>query len=75
MPRRSRVSYATPHDHHAIANQVTMRDFRRHLMNDHDAPVTVSAYNFNELNIAHKQAHRGAAPDFVELPMNAKPEF
>lgn len=76
MARRSRVSYATPHNHHAMQTQITMRDLRRHLGNDHDDTLNAVLINpFAELVARHRSLHHGAAPDYVELPMNAKPEF
>lgn len=74
MARRTHVSYATPHNHHAMQTQITMRDLRRHLIEDHSLDV-IAVTDFSVLVKLHMNGHNGAAPQYTEQPMNAQPPF
>lgn len=69
------ASFATPHNHHETQAQITMRDLRRHLINDHDSRNAHLTNDFTVLDRDHFLAHKGNAPVYEELPMNAEARF
>lgn len=75
MARHSSVSYATPHTHNDVLPQITTRDLRKHLLEQHDRTNAYRVNGFDALEQLHYDAHHGSAPRFFELPMNAPVRF